>query len=55
MDKYENRKMVIFAIMILIAVIFIGRLFYIQVVDESYKLSAENQALVKTIIYPHGA
>ena len=52
MDKFENRKFVILAIMILIGIIFLGRLFYIQVLDESYKLSAENQALVKQTLYP---
>jgi penicillin-binding protein 2 len=52
MDKFENRRFVVLAIMILIGIIFVGRLFYIQVIDESYKLSAENQALVKKTLYP---
>ncbi|MGB0806093.1 MAG: peptidoglycan D,D-transpeptidase FtsI family protein [Salibacteraceae bacterium] len=52
MDKFENRKFVVLAIMILIGIIFLGRLFYIQVIDESYKLSAENQALVRKTLYP---
>ncbi len=52
MDKFENRKFVIYGIMVLIGLIFIGRLFYIQVIDDSYKLSAENQALVHTTLYP---
>ena len=52
MDKFENRRYVVIAIMILIGIIFLGRLFYIQVIDESYKHSAENQALVKKTLYP---
>lgn len=52
MDKFEGRKFVVFAIMVLIASIFIGRLFYIQVIDDTYKRSAQNQALVKTTLYP---
>lgn len=52
MDKFENRRFVVLSIMILIGIIFLGRLFYIQVLDESYKHSAENQALVKTTLYP---
>ncbi len=38
--------------MVLIGIIFIGRLFYIQVIDDSYKHSAENQAVVRTTLYP---
>lgn len=52
MDRYESRKMVVLAIMMLIGFIFIGRLFYIQIIDDSYKLSAENQALERKILYP---
>lgn len=52
MDKFENRKFVVYGIMVLIGIIFLGRLFYIQVIDDSYKLSAENQALVRTTLYP---
>lgn len=52
MDKFEGRKFVVFGIMVLIASIFVGRLFYIQVIDDTYKRSAQNQALVKTTLYP---
>jgi len=52
MDKFENRKYIVLGIMVLIGFIFIGRLFYIQVVDDSYKHSAENQAIVKMTLYP---
>jgi penicillin-binding protein 2 len=52
MDKFENRKFIVLGIMVLIGLIFIGRLFYIQVIDDSYKHSAENQAIVRTTLYP---
>lgn len=52
MDRFEGRKFIVFGIMVLIATIFIGRLFYIQVIDDTYKRSAQNQALVKTTLYP---
>lgn len=52
MDKFENRKFIVLGIMVLIAMIFIFRIFYIQVVDDSYKHSADNQAIVRTTLYP---
>ncbi len=52
MDRYENRKIVILAIILIVGLVFIGRLFYIQVIDRSYKLSADNQALAHVTIYP---
>jgi penicillin-binding protein 2 len=50
--SYENRMYVILAIMLFIGVIYILRLFYIQVVDDSYKSSARNQALRYVTEYP---
>lgn len=44
MNSLEKRKYTIAGIFILIGFIFITRLFYIQVVDDSYKLDARNQA-----------
>ncbi len=44
-EKLDNRKFTVASIFIVVAVIFIARLFYLQVVDDSYKLSAENQAV----------
>lgn len=52
MDKFENRKYIVLGIMVLIGMIFIGRLFYIQVIDDTYKHSAQNQAIVRTTLYP---
>jgi len=45
--------MVIIAIFIIVGFIFLARLFYIQVIDESYILSAESNVLRKNTIYPN--
>jgi penicillin-binding protein 2 len=42
---YSSRKVVIIGIFILIALVFIIRLYYLQLIDNSYKLSAENIVL----------
>ncbi len=42
---YSSRKIVVIGIFILVALIFIIRLYYLQVIDNSYKLSAENIVL----------
>ena len=39
-------------IFISISIIFLGRLFYIQIIDESYKLSAENNVIRYVTQYP---
>ncbi len=52
MTKLENRRMVIIAAVLVVGLIFIGRLFYIQVVDETYVTSADNQALRFVTKYP---
>lgn len=51
-DRFETRKFIILAIFLLIGLVFLFRLFFIQVVDHSYKHSAENQALVHVKQYP---
>lgn len=52
MDRYENRRFLILAIFIIIGSIFLFRLFYIQVIDDTYKASADNQALRYVTQYP---
>jgi penicillin-binding protein 2 len=52
MDHYTVRKYVINIIFIAIAAIFIIRLFFIQVINTSYKLSAENNSKRIEILYP---
>jgi penicillin-binding protein 2 len=48
-----ERKVVIIAIFAVVGFIFLARLFYIQVLDESYILSAESNVLRKNTIYPN--
>lgn len=48
-----ERKLVIISIFIIVGIIFIVRLFFLQVLDETYMLSAENNVLRKVTIYPN--
>ena len=52
MKSLEDRKFVLMAIFVVFGLIFILRLFYVQVIDDSYALSAENQALRYVTVYP---
>ncbi len=50
--EFSGRKFVVIGIIFLIALLFIGRLFYLQVIDNSTKVSAENITLRTEIEYP---
>ena len=50
-DK-ENRQYVIGGAVILLVVIFIARLFYLQVVESDYKAWADSNAFLKKTLYP---
>lgn len=52
MNSYFARKYIIQGIIIAAAAVILLRLFYIQVIDDSYYLSAENNVLRKIVIYP---
>ncbi len=52
MNSFFKRRYIIQGIFIFVSLILLGRLFYIQVIDDSYKLSADNNVLRKLIIYP---
>jgi penicillin-binding protein 2 len=52
MNIFFERKYVIQGIIILTGLILLARLFYIQVVDDSYFLSANNNVLRKIVVYP---
>jgi len=45
MKHHENKHKVVVGIFLLIAIIFITKLFYIQVVNDNYKFSANNNVL----------
>ncbi|MBQ9214884.1 MAG: penicillin-binding protein 2 [Bacteroidales bacterium] len=49
---YSNRKFIIGTIFCVIALIYVIKLFTIQVMDSSYKLSAESNVFRKVIDYP---
>ncbi len=50
--EYNGRKYVIAGIIILVAVIFGIRLFFLQIIDNGTKVSAENIALRTETVYP---
>jgi penicillin-binding protein 2 len=49
---FSNRQYVIIGVFLLAGIIFIFRLFYIQVIDKSYSLSANNNVLRYVTQYP---
>jgi penicillin-binding protein 2 len=44
LDLFKEKKFLLIGIFVLVGLLFIARLFYIQVIDDSYKLDANNQA-----------
>lgn len=52
MNYLENRKYVIQGIFVVVGIMFALRLFYIQVIDSSYKQAAETNAIKTVIQYP---
>jgi penicillin-binding protein 2 len=52
MNLFSDRKYVISAIFITLVVIYVIRLFYIQVIDKTFKLAADDNALRHKIEYP---
>ena len=51
-DQYYRRRFVISGIAIVIVLTYIIRLFYLQIIDQSTKDQADNNALVKQTIFP---
>jgi len=52
MNNFSNRKYIIGGIFILVVIIFILRLFNLQIVDDTYKQSAENNSQRRVTQYP---
>ena len=52
MNSFFARRFVIQGIFITAAIVILIRLFYIQVISDEYILSANNNVLRKSIIYP---
>lgn len=51
-NTFVNRKYIIMAIIILVSLVLLTRLFFIQVIDKSYRFSAENNVLRAVTQYP---
>ncbi|MBS0011665.1 MAG: penicillin-binding protein 2, partial [Bacteroidales bacterium] len=51
-DIYSNRKILFYGIIIIAAIILVSKLFALQVIDKSYRLSAENNVLRYVTQYP---
>ena len=49
---HEQRKYLLILAFSLLVLIYIGRLFYLQIIDKSYQLSAENNVLKFVVEYP---
>jgi penicillin-binding protein 2 len=52
MNPFNDRKFVLIGLTVLIAIVYICRLFYVQVIEDRYKLDARNQALRYVTDYP---
>ncbi|MBE0637080.1 MAG: penicillin-binding protein 2 [Bacteroidales bacterium] len=50
--SYENRKIILTGIVLVVSILFIIRLFYVQLIDEKYVLSANNNVLRYMTQYP---
>ena len=50
--RYENRKFVIVGIVMAIVLVYIGRLFYLQILTDEYKEYADSNAFLNKTVYP---
>lgn len=50
--RYENRKFVIAGFVVGIVLLFIGRLFYLQIMNDEYKQHADSNAFLNKTVYP---
>lgn len=51
-DPYSRRAYIIAASVVFVVMIFIVRLFWLQIIDQSQKQKADSNALLRQIIYP---
>lgn len=51
-DPLSNRKYIIIGIFLTVGILFVGSLFYLQVINTSYKLDAQNQAFRHVTEFP---
>jgi len=48
-----ERSFIIKLLIVFMAIVFAARLFYIQIIEDDYKVAAENNVIQKTIQYPY--
>jgi len=49
----ESRRLVIQGVFIIVGIVYLIRLFYLQVIDDNYKAQADNNAIRRVTVYPH--
>ena len=49
---FEGRRLVLFLVFLSIGLVFIGKLFYLQLIDDTYEKAADNNAIRKIIQVP---
>ncbi|MBL7812593.1 MAG: penicillin-binding protein 2 [Bacteroidetes bacterium] len=52
MDLHSNRRIVYFLVFTVVALVYLGKIFSLQVLDKTYEQKAINNALNKITIYP---
>lgn len=52
MDFFQSRKYILLGLFIIVPLIFLFKLFYIQIVDDSYKYLATNNVIREITVYP---
>ena len=48
----NNRSRVLLIGLLIVAAVLLGKLFYIQIIDDKYKINASNNSMVYDMIYP---
>ncbi len=51
-SRYNDRRIVIQAVMIGVALLWVGRLIQLQIWDTSYAIKADNNAIERVVVYP---
>ena len=49
---YEIRRFILIGAVVFSILIYVVRLFFLQIVEEKYKASADNNAFLKKTLYP---
>ncbi len=51
-DPYSRRPFIIMGSVVIVVLVFIARLFWLQIIDQSQKQKADNNALLRQVVYP---